>query len=302
MKIALVLHSGAGTLRDQDANAFAAKIAAIFTAHGHAVETTVAAGGDAVAAIRRIASARAVDAIVAGGGDGTISAAAAACADSGVALGVLPLGTMNLFARSLKIPLAVEPAAEALAGGRIAAADIARVNGRIFVHALTLGFHATLVEEREKTPTYRSRIEKMIGSARSWWLVIRQPRRLSLTIRTDHQTLERQTIGLVVTNNVFGAGHLPYADALDTGLLGIYVARGESPAEIVRITAEAAVGLVSKSPLIEHLTSQAVDIRPGKRHIKATVDGELVRLAAPIRVESVPGGLKVLVPAASAAG
>jgi diacylglycerol kinase family enzyme len=297
MKIALVLNSGAGTLRGSDTTAVAAKVAAIFQKQGHEVSTTLAMGREAIAAIQRIAAAKQVDVVVAGGGDGTISAAAAACATGGTALGVLPLGTMNLFARSLKIPLAIEPAAEALAAGEIAAVDIARVNGRTFVHVLALGFHPELVEEREKTPSYGSRIEKMASSVRSWFRVIRRPRRVFLSIRTDHKTMERETVGLVVSNNILGVGHLPYADKLDTGLLGIYLTRAETPAEIARVTAETAVGLVGMSPLIEHLTSQAVDIRFQRSRIKATVDGELVRLPGPLKVESVAGGLKVLRPA-----
>lgn len=296
MKIAIVLNSDAGTLRNADAGKVAARISDIFRDAGHEVETTLASGGEAVAAIRRIAAAGTAEVVVAGGGDGTISAAAAACAGGETALGVLPLGTMNLFARSLHIPLSADKAAEALAQGAIRRVDVARVNGRTFIHALSVGFHATLVEEREKTPTYRSRFEKMAGSVRSWWLVIRAPRRLSLSIRTDHKTMERDTIGLVVSNNVLGAGHLPYADRLDAGVLGLYVTTARTPTEIARVTAEAAVGLVSMSPLIEHLTSHAVDIAFPRRHMKATVDGELVRLSRPITVESVPGALKVLAP------
>lgn len=296
MKIAIVLNSGAGTLRNGDPAAVAKSVADVFREAGHEVETTVAVGAEAVAAIRRIVTAGTAEVVVAGGGDGTISAAAAACAGTDIALGVLPLGTMNLFARALHIPLALDKAAEALAHGTIRRVDVARVNGRTFIHALSIGFHATLVEEREKMPTYRSRFTKMAGSVRSWWRVIRAPRRLSLSIRTDHTTMERQTIGLVVSNNVLGVGHLPYADQLDAGVLGLYVTTAETPAEIARVTAEAAVGLVSMSPLIEHLASQAVAIQFQRRHLKATVDGELVQLARPITVESVPGALKVLAP------
>jgi diacylglycerol kinase family enzyme len=126
---------------------------------------------------------------------------------------------------------------------------------------------------------------------------MRAPRRLSLSIRTDHIAMERDTIGLVVTNNALGTGHLPYADRLDAGVLGLYLTTAETPAEIARITAEAAVGLVEISPLIEHMVSHAVDIRFHRQHIKATVDGELVRLQGPLKVESVPSALRVLAPA-----
>ncbi len=297
MKIVVVLNGHAGTLRGSDRHAVAARIGEIFQAAGHDVDVRLAEGHAAVNAIRRIAAEGSAEAVVAGGGDGTVSAAAAACAGKEIALGVLPLGTMNLFARSLGIPLAIDKAAEALARGTVRRVDVARVNGRTFIHALAVGIHAALVEEREKAPTYRSRFEKMAGSVRSWWLVMRAPRRLSLSIRTDHTAMERDTIGLVVTNNALGAGHLPYADRLDAGLLGLYLTTAETPAGIARITAEAAVGLVEISPLIEHMVSHAVDIRFHRQHIKATVDGELVRLQGPLKVESVPSALRVLAPA-----
>jgi diacylglycerol kinase family enzyme len=297
VKIVVVLNGHAGTLRGSDRHAVAARIGEIFQAAGHDVDVRLAEGHAAVNAIRRIAAEGSAEAVVAGGGDGTVSAAAAACAGKEIALGVLPLGTMNLFARSLGIPLAIDKAAEALARGAVRRVDVARVNGRTFIHALAVGIHAALVEEREKAPTYRSRFEKMAGSVWSWWLVMRAPRRLSLSIRTDHIAMERDTIGLVVTNNALGAGHLPYADRLDAGVLGLYLTTAETPAEIARITAEAAVGLVEISPLIEHMVSHAVDIRFHRQHIKATVDGELVRLQGPLKVESVPGALRVLAPA-----
>lgn len=299
MKIALILNGGAGTLRGGDSAALAKRIAAIFAARSHQVATTLArTGREAVDAVHSIVAQKSTDAIVVGGGDGTVSAAAAACAASGAVLGILPLGTMNLFARSLHMPLTAEAAAEALADGEVAAVDIGRVNGRYFVHVLSLGLHPALVEERERSAAYRSRIEKMMGSVRSWFRVVRRPHRLFLSIATAETTLERETIGLVVSNNVLGSGHLPYADRLDTGLLGIYLTRARSTLEIARLTAEVAVGLTSASPLVEHLTSHAASIRLHRSSIKATIDGELLRLAAPIRVESLGGGLKVLRPRA----
>ena len=66
-----------------------------------------------------------------GGGDGTISFAAAAAARCGKTLGILPLGTMNLFARSLGMPLEMRAAAEAIAAGEKVAVDIGEVNGRL---------------------------------------------------------------------------------------------------------------------------------------------------------------------------
>src|SRR4051794_12579023 len=105
MKLALILNRNAGTLRTLDADQVAEEISAIFRSHGHEIRSEVHAGGEASEAIARICRERSCDGIVVGGGDGTVSAAASAAAAGGLALGVLPLGTMNLFARSLGIPL-----------------------------------------------------------------------------------------------------------------------------------------------------------------------------------------------------
>jgi len=90
------------------------------------------------------------DMIVAGGGDGTISLVASALIDSGKVLGVLPLGTLNHFAKDLRIPIDFEEAAQNLVSGSTVKVDVGEVNGRIFLNNSTLGLYPTLVREREK--------------------------------------------------------------------------------------------------------------------------------------------------------
>src|SRR5262245_61278994 len=77
--------------------------------------------------------------LLVGGGDGTVSTAAALFTGEKIALGILPLGTMNLFARALGIPLKLGQAVEAVIAGTKQKIDVGEVNGRIFVHHVTLG-------------------------------------------------------------------------------------------------------------------------------------------------------------------
>ena len=116
MRVAVVLNASAGSLLGRhEAEAEAA---------GH----LEAAGLDAIlvpdhpeglCARLEDALAHGADAVVVGGGDGTIAAAAARLMKTGTALGILPLGTMNMLAKDLGIPLALDAAADALARGTI---------------------------------------------------------------------------------------------------------------------------------------------------------------------------------------
>lgn len=298
MKVALILNRKAGTLRTLDADKVAAEIADILREGGHDVTVHVAEGSGTEAALRT--GAAEAEAIVVGGGDGTIAAAAQIAAETGVALGVLPLGTMNFFARSLAIPGDMKEAAKALASGEVRAVDIGRVNGRSFIHTLSLGIHPAMVAEREKL-TYRSRFGKMLGSARAFLRVIRHQRRFHVAIEgTGGSQVEQRTAGVVISNNPLGKGHLPYADSLDQGVLGVYVTTARGWLELARVTAAAAIGAAETHPLVAYLETPRLSVRLG-RHVSVptSLDGELVRLNGPLKVEIVPGGLKVLAPRAT---
>ena len=299
MKLALVLNRHAGTLRGTDAGKTAETIATILRDGGHDIDVALAEGAGARAAIAKAMDRADRDAVIVGGGDGTVSFAAGLAAERGKPIGVLPLGTMNLFARSLAMPADPEAAAKALAEGEIRPVDIGKANGRYFVHAVGLGMHPAIVAEREKL-AYGSRFGKMLGSARAWVRVLRHPRRYRISIVADGERLEFAAAGAVVTNNVLGKGHLPYADRLDEGVLGLYVTAAKTPGELLRVTAAAAVGTLADNPLVEHRRATAVDISTrSRRGAPLTIDGELLRLTGTLSIEIVPGGLKVLAPKAS---
>ncbi|MYZ48435.1 diacylglycerol/lipid kinase family protein [Propylenella binzhouense] len=296
MKITIVLNATAGTLRGLDAEAEAERLAAIFRRHGHHVAVEVHRGKDAVAAIARICAAKGCDAIVVGGGDGSVSAAAAAAAKSGVTLGVLPLGTMNLFARSLRVPLDLETAAEALAAGRPVDVDIGEVNGRLFVHHVTLGLHPRMISIRERLK-YGSRLGKILANVQALWLVLRRPPYFQAEIEIDGRRIKRRTAALVVSNNPFGEGHLPYADDLRQGRFGIYVGTSRRWTDLLQLAATVTLGAIRQNRLLEHWTGRAIMVVLPRPTMRGSVDGEIVRLASPLRIVMHPRALSVLRPA-----
>src|SRR4030095_15170061 len=104
-------------------------------------------GSDLIEVVRRQINGASV--AVAAGGDGTVNAVAAAVIGTPTRMGVIPLGTLNHFAKDLAIPLEIERAVDTIAGGRVVAIDVGEVNGRVFVNNSSLGLYASLVQARE---------------------------------------------------------------------------------------------------------------------------------------------------------
>lgn len=295
MRLTLILNREAGTLRGVDAEKAAEDIAEIFRTHGHDVALELLDGKGSIAAITRACGDNSCEAIVVGGGDGTISFAAAAAAKDGRTLGILPLGTMNLFARSLGLPLEMRAAAEALADGEPVKVDISEVNGRYFVHHVTLGLHARMILLRARM-TYGSRLGKLWASVKAWWTAFRNPPDLDARIRADGKESRRRTAAILVTNNPLGEGHLPYADDPHEGVLGLYVARAPRPTDLLRLAAGMLLGKFSANQFLDDSVAREIDIALGAPKVSASVDGEIVSLETPLRCRLHRGGLRVLRP------
>lgn len=113
-------------------------------------EISLIDNGQQIDAALRRAKAAQCSVVVAGGGDGTLSSVAAGLVNTGIALGALPLGTLNHFAKDLGIPLEPEAALDAVSTGAPLAVDVGEVNGRYFVNNSSLGLYPSIVHRREQ--------------------------------------------------------------------------------------------------------------------------------------------------------
>jgi diacylglycerol kinase family enzyme len=156
-------------------------------------------GGDVRAAVES-ALRRRPDAVIAGGGGGTVSAVAACVAGTDMPMGVLPLGTLNHFAKDLGVPTELEPALEMVARGRVARVDVAEVNGRVFVNNSSLGLYPEIVRDRDLQCRQYGRgkwAAMLSASVRAFER--NQP--MWLHIEVDGQTLVRRTGFVFIGNN-----------------------------------------------------------------------------------------------------
>ena len=149
------------------------------------------------------------------GGDGTVTSAAARLTDTPSALGVLPLGTMNLLARDIGVPLELDEAVRALAAGEIKAVDAAEVNGHVFLNHSVLGLYPRLVEEREHTRK-AWHLHKWPAMAVAWAKVLRTKPMVDVDLLVGGESRRFRTPALAVANNAYADTGFLSRDRLDT--------------------------------------------------------------------------------------
>ncbi|MCQ0986546.1 diacylglycerol/lipid kinase family protein [Jiella marina] len=297
MHILALLNRDGGTLKTADLDELSRFIRDEFQVQGHEVSVEIVAGGDIVGAIEAGAEREDIDVLLVGGGDGTVSAAAATLTDRDIALGILPAGTMNLFSRTLQIPLDLHAAVQALAAGEVTPVDVGSVNGQPFIHQYATGLHARMVRLRERI-NYRSRFGKMWATTRAVSLALRRLPKVELVINIDGRVERLTCSAIAVSNNLYGPGHLPFADNPKGGALGVYICTERSLPRVTKLTLDILMGKWRENPDLIVKTAQRVELAyNGKTHANRAVrDGELDVLDALSVVEIKPLALKVLVP------
>lgn len=297
MRFVAVLNREGGTLRTTDLGEFSKRIETVLEGAGHSVDVRVVSGKDVVAALEKAAAMRSVDIVLAGGGDGTISAAASLLMNSKKTLAILPAGTMNFFARGLGIPQSLEAALEAFADGEIRPVDISSANGQPFVHQFSIGLHAKMVHLRDKME-FGSRLGKIGASMKAAYRTVLNPPSMKVRMTLDGVEMTARASGIGVSNNLFGEGHLPYADHPDGGTLGVYVTVAKQRGDLLRLAINMARGRWRDNEQIELHEARRVVLKLPKSHkrFKCVIDGELCKLEAETTIEIHPGTLKVLVP------
>ncbi|SDH08793.1 diacylglycerol/lipid kinase family protein [Pelagibacterium luteolum] len=237
------------------------------------------------------------DTVIAAGGDGTVTALATAVIDSDKSLAILPLGTANLLARDLGLPLDLKECVAALAAMEPLSIDVSEVNGTIFLHKAVIGVLPELAAGRE-----RIRGEgwgAKIGYMRYFFRRLSRARRLALEISTgDGQTRIERVQSIAVACNAYdeGLGRFFHRDKLDTGLLTIYVLRHLNAGDIFRLAAGMIAGRWRDDEAIDISTARSVSIRSKKPRLQAMIDGEVQSVEVPLNFKIYPRALTVLAP------
>jgi diacylglycerol kinase family enzyme len=297
MRAIAILNRDAGTLRTTNLEAYVTAFEAAFAAKGHEVVCRVVDGRDVIKALEEVAADESADALIIAGGDGSVSAAAAIAWKRGVPLGVVPAGTMNLFARAAGLPLNVHAVPAVLADWNIVAADICDADGHPFVHQFSAGMHARMVRLREKM-VYRSRLGKLAANLRASLGVALNPPSFDVayTVGGRRETLRVSAIS--VSNNPFGPSPILVPERLDGGHLGLYLAGRLDWRGAIKLAFDILRGRLKENVAVRAELVDEVELHFPKRKRSAhcVLDGELLPLPRTIRIRIHPGELKIFAP------
>jgi diacylglycerol kinase family enzyme len=291
MRVVAILNDGAGT----SANDVDGVRKALARAEIDADVRTVP--GKHLAEAAREAVARGAETVVAGGGDGTVSAIAGALAGTETRLGVLPLGTLNHFAKDNGIPLDLPGAAAVIADGHESALDVGRVNGRVFVNNSSLGVYARALINRDVKRDQLG-MGKWPAMALAVWKVFRRSPLLRVQLSTEGETQRLRTPLVFVGNNRYDLElfRVGTRTCLDEGVLSLYVAKTASRWGMLKLGVRAAVGRLEQSRDFETRCVSKVRIGTRRTRVHVSLDGEVVAMDAPLKYEVWPGALRVLAP------
>ncbi len=301
MKVAVVMNAAAGSIGEGQREERVQQIRDAFAAAGVETEMLLCEPAHLTETARKAAR-QGFDAVVAAGGDGTVSALAGALAGGEVPLAVLPLGTLNHFARDLGMPDDLVAAARAIATKRTVRVDVGELNGRVFINNSSIGLYPEMVMRRDiqQKQSGRSKWPAMLLAA---FRVLRRFKLLTVRVQTPETTCMTRTPFVFVGNNAYSMA-IPTVGkrvAIDQGHLGLYLLHSKSRLHMIWVVLRALLGRAKAAPALTIQLVTEVDIRSHRRALTVALDGEVVRMRTPLHYRIRAAALPVLAPPAKEA-
>ena len=234
-----------------------------------------------------------VDIAIVGGGDGSLNGAAQGLLDTGLPLGVLPLGTANDFAKTVGIPLDLPSAIGVIAKGNTTAVDLGRANEHLFFNVASIGFSADLAMSlTEKAKKRWGKLGYGLVAAR----LLANSRLFTATLEHDGQSEELRTLQISVGNGRFyGGGMTVHADATATdGMLDFYSLEVDHWWRLLRLLPSLRKGTQGEWDDVRAFSTKALTIRTRTPH-QVNLDGEL-KTSTPVTFTILEKAVSVFVP------
>ncbi|MBA3713016.1 MAG: diacylglycerol kinase family lipid kinase [Pyrinomonadaceae bacterium] len=299
-RMMVILNAAAGTAHVAGGETVEARLAEIFADGGVDAHIALAKDTAELTSLAERAAGEQYPVVVAGGGDGTINLVASKIVGTESLLGVLPLGTLNHFAKDLRISLDLEQATQIIIDGHAVRVDVGEVNGQIFINNSSLGLYPSIVRHRERQ---QERLGRSKWHALFWagLTVLRRYPFLSVRLTVDGEALTRRTPIVFIGNNEYEMNGLQIGarSCLDKRHLSLYVAHRVGRARLIQLSLAALFGWhPGEAPDFDQMCVEELWIETRRNRLLVATDGEVSVMQAPLHYRIRPGVLRVIVPRA----
>jgi diacylglycerol kinase (ATP) len=234
-----------------------------------------------------------VDLVIVGGGDGTIRSVLKPLRESGIPLGIMPLGTANNLARSLNIPEDLASACEILEFGAIKSIDLALANGIPFLNVVGLGLSTQI---NKAVPKDWKKRWGPLAYGFAGLKIARRMRPFSAKITVDNEQLLVKSLQITVCNGrYYGAGISISPEAtLTDGLLHVCSTEVDYWWEGIRLLPRIWRGRLENACGLRTLSGSKIRIET-HRPMSVDTDGEVVT-KTPLTIDVLPKAIAVMGP------
>jgi diacylglycerol kinase family enzyme len=210
---------------------------------------------------------------------------------------VLPLGTLNHFAKDLNIPLELGAAVDNIVAGAVSRVDVGEVNGRVFLNNSSIGLYPQMVLRRDLQRKHGR--PKWIAFLSALFRTIKQYAAFRVYVTADGRRFTRRTPILFVGNNEYQieGRSLGARRCLDTGRLCLYVLHNTGPWGLFKFASRALIRRAWRVSDFDALQAVEIDVETKRKRLRVALDGEVRDMDTPLRYRIRSGALKIIVPA-----
>jgi len=235
--------------------------------------------------------------IVAAGGDGTLNAVAHALLNESITMGIIPLGTFNYVARALHIPLDLFEAAHVIVHGVPYGIHVGRVNQYIYLNNASIGLYPRVIEQREQDNSRYGRFQ-MVALMSGFAVLMREHQKLKLKLSIDGQLEPIETPLVFFGNNPLQLKdyNLELAECAAKGKLAVVAITSVSRWQVLKLISRLQLGTFEQAPEVTAYCADQVRIDSKAQYMKVAIDGEIVRVNAPLYFSVAQSAIQILVP------
>jgi diacylglycerol kinase family enzyme len=292
--IPVIVNAGSGPGHPSDD---AERLRRAFRDAGLKAKVQVARSGGELGQFARRALHERAPLVVAGGGDGTLNAVANVLRGTRTPLGILPLGTLNHFARDLGIPLELEEAVRTIAAGRRIAVDVGEVNGKVFLNNSSLGLYPDIVRERTRQQRRFGRTKR----AAMLWATLAAFNRLplvSLRLQFEGREFACRAPFVFIGNNEYRMEGFDIGTraGLEGGTLSVYTTPHCGRMGLLRLAFHALLGTLRQAEDFVAMRTTTLRVETPHQRLLVATDGEVSVMDTPLDYRTCPRALNVVVP------